>query len=105
MPILNNEIISYNLIYTGRRETLIEDFLANNITQYIFLNDLLSVIYVDENFNEDTLKNISQIVWWENACSMSSLINITDNLSQGQNALEAAGISLQGDGQIGRAHV
>lgn len=98
MPILNNEIISYNLIYTGRRETLIEDFLANNITQYIFLNDLLIVIYVDENFNEDTLKNISQIVWWENACSMSSLINITDNLSQGQNALEAAGISLQGDG-------
>ena len=40
--------ISYNLIYTGRRETLIDDFLKNNMTQYIFLNDLLIVIYVDE---------------------------------------------------------
>ena len=51
MPILNSEIKSYNIIYTGRRETLIESLVANNITQYIFLNDLLFVIYVESDFN------------------------------------------------------
>ncbi|MDY2737340.1 MAG: peptidase S8, partial [Intestinibacter sp.] len=65
--------ISYNLIYTGRRETLIEDFLKNNITQYIFLNDLLIVVYVEEDFDEALFKNIDQVVWWEKSYSMSSL--------------------------------
>ena len=51
MPILNSEIKSYNIIYTGRKESLIESLINNNITQYIFLNDLLFVIYVGNDFN------------------------------------------------------
>lgn len=109
MPILNSEIKSYNIFYTGRRETLIESLVANNITQYIFLNDLLFVIYVESDFNENIFENIRQIVWWESSYSMSSLINITDNLSQGVPVLQAADMSnmsnnlynrLQGEGIV-----
>lgn len=88
--------ISYNLIYTGRRETLIEDFLKNNITQYIFLNDLLIVVYVEEDFDEDLFKNIDQVVWWEKSYSMSSLIEITDNIAQGESALQTIDIPYMG---------
>ena len=89
--------ISYNLIYTGRRETLIEDFLKNNITQYIFLNDLLIVVYVEEDFDEDLFKNIDQVVWWEKSYSMSSLIEITDNIAQGESALQTIDIPYMGN--------
>ncbi|MDY4576275.1 MAG: bile acid germinant receptor pseudoprotease CspC [Intestinibacter sp.] len=88
--------ISYNLIYTGRRETLIEDFLKNNITQYIFLNDLLIVVYVEEDFDEALFKNIDQVVWWEKSYSMSSLIEITDNIAQGESALQTIDIPYMG---------
>ncbi|MGM9530492.1 bile acid germinant receptor pseudoprotease CspC [Intestinibacter sp.] len=88
--------ISYNLIYTGRTETLIDDFLKNNITQYIFLNDLLIVVYVEEDFNEDLFKNIDQVVWWEKSYSMSSLIEITDNIAQGESALQTINIPYMG---------
>lgn len=88
--------ISYNLIYTGRRETLIEDFLKNNITQYIFLNNLLIVVYVEEDFDEDLFKNIDQVVWWEKSYSMSSLIEITDNIAQGESALQTIDIPYMG---------
>ena len=89
--------ISYNLIYTGRRETLIEDFLKNNITQYIFLNDLLIVVYVEEDFDEALFKNIDQVVWWEKSYSMSSLIEITDNIAQGESALQTIDIPYMGN--------
>jgi len=89
--------ISYNLIYTGRRETLIEDFLKNNITQYIFLNNLLIVVYVEEDFDEDLFKNIDQVVWWEKSYSMSSLIEITDNIAQGESALQTIDIPYMGN--------
>ncbi|MGN1033196.1 MAG: S8 family serine peptidase, partial [Intestinibacter sp.] len=97
MPILNNEIVSYNLIYTGRRETLIDDFLENNITQYIFLNNLLIVIYVDSDFDEKLFDDIAQVVWWERSYSMSSLIDITDNLPQGESVLQTLDISYTGN--------
>ena len=109
MPILNSEIKSYNIIYTGRKESLIESLINNNITQYIFLNDLLLVIYVGNDFNENIFDRINQIVWWESPYSMSSLINITDNLSQGVPILQATDMSnmsnnlynrLQGEGSI-----
>lgn len=97
MAILNDEIISYNLIYTGRRESLIEAFLENGITEYIFLNSLLIVVYVDRNFDDDIFDNIDQVVWWESSYSMSSLIDITNNLSQGESALQAIDIFYMGN--------
>ncbi len=47
MPILNSEIRSYNIIFTGKKERLIQSLQENNLTQYIFLNDLLMVLYVE----------------------------------------------------------
>lgn len=52
MPILNSEIRSYNIIFTGRKETLIQSLQENNLTQYIFLNDLLMALYVEPYFRK-----------------------------------------------------
>lgn len=93
MPILNDEINSYSLIYKPTKEQTIEELNQNNITDFIFLNDLLAVIYVDKDFDESVLENINQVVWWEKDYPMSSLIEITDNLSQGESATEVIGIT------------
>ena len=36
MPILNSEIRSYNIIFTGKKERLIQSLQENNLSQYIF---------------------------------------------------------------------
>lgn len=102
MPILNSEIRSYNIIFTGKKERLIQSLQENNLTQYIFLNDLLMVLYVESNFKENIFNNISQIVWWERSYSMSSLINITNNLSQGVSVRQATDMTNMGNGLYNR---
>ena len=102
MPILNSEIRSYNIIFTGRKESLIQSLQENNLNQYIFLNDLLMALYVEANFNENIFNNISQIVWWERAYAMSSLINITNNLSQGVSVRQATDMTNMGNGLYNR---
>ena len=97
MPILNSEIRSYNIIFTGRKETLIQSLQENNLTQYIFLNDLLMALYVEPYFNENIFNNISQIVWWEKSYAMSSLINTTNNLSQGVSVRQATDMTTMGN--------
>ena len=97
MPILNSEIRSYNIIFTGKKERLIQSLQENNLTQYIFLNDLLMVLYVEANFNENIFNNINQIVWWERSCAMSSLINITNNLLQGVPVRQATDMAYMGN--------
>ena len=68
---------SYYIIYKGDIETV---FRQNNITQYMVLNTLLAVLYVSDDFKEQTLDNYPEIAWWGEALPMSSLINITNNL-------------------------
>ncbi len=102
MPILNSEIRSYNIIFTGRKETLIQSLQENNLTQYIFLNDLLMALYVEPYFNENIFNNISQIVWWEKSYAMSSLINITNNLSQGVSVRQATDMTTMGNNLYNR---
>ena len=97
MPILNSEIRSYNIIFTGKKERLIQSLQENNLTQYIFLNDLLMVLYVEANFNENIFNNINQIVWWERSYAMSSLINITNNLLQGVPVRQATDMAYMGN--------
>ena len=100
MPILNSEIRSYNIIFTGKKERLIQSLQENNLTQYIFLNDLLMVLYVEANFNENIFNNINQIVWWERSYAMSSLINITNNLLQGVPVRQATDMTYMGNNYI-----
>ena len=102
MPILDSEIRSYNIIFTGRKETLIQSLQENNLTQYIFLNDLLMALYVEPYFNENIFNNISQIVWWEKSYAMSSLINITNNLSQGVSVRQATDMTTMGNNLYNR---
>lgn len=102
MPILNSEIRSYNIIFTGRKETLIQSLQENNLTQYIFLNDLLMALYVEPYFNENIFNNISQIVWWEKSYAMSSLINTTNNLSQGVSVRQATDMTTMGNNLYNR---
>lgn len=82
---------SYVIVYRGQRNKLEEDFKNNNITRYIILNDTIAAIYVDSSFDENILNNIESISWWERSNSMSSLINLTDNLNDGETVRTAAG--------------
>ena len=79
---------SYTIIYQGDISTALN---KNGINRYMILNDLLAVIYVDENFNENLLNSITEVSWWQISKPMSSLINITNNISQGENVTVAAG--------------
>jgi len=62
-----------------------------NIDKYMILNDQLAVIYVPIIFNERKLNAISIITHWERSSPMSSLIEITDNLKEGETVTTAAG--------------
>lgn len=79
---------SYTIIYKGDISTALN---KNGINRYVILNELLTVIYVDENFNENLLNSITEVSWWQISKPMSSLINITNNVSQGENVTVAAG--------------
>lgn len=79
---------SYTIIYKGDITTALNE---NGINRYMILNDLLAVIYVEENFNESLLNTIAEVSWWQISKPMSSLINITNNVSQGENVTIAAG--------------
>lgn len=78
---------SYKIIYRGNIENALTQ---NGIDRYMILNLQLAVIYVDEVFNENIIKNIDEITWYEEAEPMSSLINITDTLSNGETVTNAA---------------
>lgn len=81
---------SYYLTYTY--QTDIESiFKENNIDKYIILNNQLAVIYVPLDFNENLLNDIYEITWWHESNPMSSLIEITNNLSTGETITRAAG--------------
>ena len=79
---------SYTIIYQGDISSALS---RNAINRYIILNDVLAVIYVDQNFNETLLNRITEVSWWQISKPMSSLINITNNVSQGENVTVAAG--------------
>ena len=82
---------SYIIIYNTSMDRLEEDLKNNNITRYIILNNRIASIYVDESFDENVLNSIESIAWWEPSNAMSSLIELTNNLQNGENVRTAAG--------------
>ena len=82
---------SYVIIYNTSKDKLEEDLRNNNITRYIILNERIASLYVDESFIDDNLNKIESISWWEVSNPMSSLIEITNNLQDGENVRTAAG--------------
>ncbi|MGL5558522.1 MAG: bile acid germinant receptor pseudoprotease CspC, partial [Paraclostridium dentum] len=72
---------SYYLLYSG---DIKKSFEENNIDKYIILNDQLASIYVNDDFEPETLDNIKNVEWWSPSDVMSSFINITNNLEGGE---------------------
>ena len=97
---------SYSIIYQG---DIIKALEENGINRYMILNGQLAVIYVDENFDENTLESISEITWVQEAQPMSSLIQIQDGVENGETVTDASGtdyienspyLSIGGEGVI-----
>ncbi|WP_250674939.1 bile acid germinant receptor pseudoprotease CspC [Paraclostridium ghonii] len=72
---------SYYLLYSGNIKKALEE---NNIEKYIILNNQLAAIYVPYTFDSEILDNIKEVEWWSPSDVMSSLINITNNLNNGE---------------------
>ncbi|MCR1874778.1 bile acid germinant receptor pseudoprotease CspC [Paraclostridium bifermentans] len=79
---------SYLIIYKG---DIASDLKKAGIEKYMILNNNLTVIYVPQNFREETLNRIPSITWWQISVPMSSLIEITNNLAEGLSVSDAAG--------------
>lgn len=82
---------SYIIIYNIPVDRLEENLKNNNINRYIILNNTIVALYVDDSFNEDILDRIDGIIWWERSSVMSSLIELTNNLPNGETVRTAAG--------------
>ena len=82
---------SYIIIYNIPVDRLEENLKNNNINRYIILNNTIVALYVDDSFNEDLLDRIDGITWWERSSVMSSLIELTNNLPNGETVRTAAG--------------
>ena len=82
---------SYVIIYEGPELQLENALKKNNIDTYIILNNKLAAIYVPIDFDEKKLDEIPEISTWELARPISSLIEITNNLNEGETVTTAAG--------------
>lgn len=79
---------SYYLLYSG---DIKKSFEENNIEKYIILNDQLAAIYVPDTFEPEILNDIKTVDWWSPSDVMSSLINITNNLNNGESISSSIG--------------
>lgn len=82
---------SYLIIYQGSIENVENDLKSNGIEKYIILNENLLVIYVNSDFKEEILTTIITVAWWQRSEPMSSLIEVTENMSQGVSVTDSAG--------------
>ncbi len=80
---------SYIILYEGDIE---QRFIENGIEQYMILNDRLSIIYTDENFDTSILDNTIEVSDWHESRVMSSLIQIGEGLENGETVESASGL-------------
>lgn len=79
---------SYYLLYSG---DIKKSFEENNIEKYIILNDQLAAIYVPDTFEPEILNDIKTVDWWSPSDVMSSLINITNDINNGESINSSIG--------------
>ncbi|MBN8046751.1 S8 family peptidase [Paraclostridium bifermentans] len=79
---------SFFILYTG---DIKKSFEENNIDKYVILNDELAAIYVPLDFQAEILDTIRNIEWWQKSQPMTSLIEVNNNLSNGESVLSAVG--------------
>ncbi|GAA3662325.1 bile acid germinant receptor pseudoprotease CspC [Asaccharospora irregularis] len=82
---------SYLIMYQSGRTELEDTLKSNGIDRYIILNSQLAAIYTKRDFDEDILNSIKIIGWWQRSSPMSSLIEITNNIENGETVSTAAG--------------
>lgn len=80
---------SYSIIYEGDIANALNQIGAN---QYIILNESLAVLYVDNNFDEKSLAGINEVAWFQEAKTMSTLIEVGDNPLGGESVINASGV-------------
>ncbi|MBW4875016.1 MAG: S8 family serine peptidase, partial [Paeniclostridium sp.] len=82
---------SYLIIYQGKIEDVEKDLKSNGIERYVIINNQLLAIYVPINFREEILTTIETVAWWQRSMAMSSLIEVTNNMSTGVSITDSAG--------------
>ena len=80
---------SYSISYEGDIANALNQIGAN---QYIILNESLAVLYVDNNFDEKSLAGINEVAWFQEAKTMSTLIEVGDNPLGGESVINASGV-------------
>lgn len=82
---------SYLIIYQGKIEEVEKDLKSNGIERYVIINNQLLAIYVPIDFREEILTTIETVAWWQRSMPMSSLIEVTNNMSTGVSITDSAG--------------
>lgn len=80
---------SYIVIYKIESCEFEKKLIEEKINRYIILNSKLAAIYVEEDYDPRKFRKISCISWWEESKVMSSLIEISGNVKQGQSVSSA----------------
>ena len=81
---------SYPIVYQGDIATALNNI---GITDFMILNDLLAVVYVADDFNGDILDNTYEVAWYQESKTMSTMIEINENIQGGERVATAAGIN------------
>lgn len=81
---------SYPIVYQGDIATALNNI---GITDFMILNDLLAVAYVADDFNGDILDNTYEVAWYQESKTMSTMIEINENIQGGERVATAAGIN------------
>ena len=81
---------SYPIVYQGDIATALNNI---GITDFMILNDLLAVAYVEDNFDGDILDNTYEVAWYQESKTMSTLIEINEDIQGGERVATASGIN------------
>ena len=81
---------SYPIVYQGDIATALNNI---GITDFMILNDLLAVAYVEDNFDGDILDNTYEVAWYQESKTMSTLIEINEDIEGGERVATASGIN------------
>ena len=81
---------SYPIIYQGDIGAALNNV---GVTDYIILNDQLSVAYVEDSFDENILEDVYEVTWFQESKAMSTMIEINENIEGGETVSAAAGIN------------
>ena len=81
---------SYPIVYQGDIAKALNNI---GITDFMILNDLLAVAYVEDNFDGDILDNTYEVAWYQESKTMSTLIEINEDIEGGERVATASGIN------------